>query len=197
METENFTEQDSLKLINEMIGKAKKSYVTKGIASIVWGIMIVFCSMASWSQAHYKYSLGFDIWLILLIAIIPQMYFTARERKAKKFVSFEESAIGYIWMAFGISIFITSFYFSNHSQAGQGSSIVMMLYAIPTFITGGLCKYKPMIFGGIICWVASIISVYTSVENDLLLMASCGFFAWIVPGVILWKNYQKGEPQNV
>jgi hypothetical protein len=197
MQEENFSGQDSLKLINEMISKAKKSYVTKGIASIVWGAMIVFCSMANWSQAHYKYSLGFDILLILLVAIIPQMYFTARERRSKKFVSHEEATTGYIWMAFGISIFITSLYFSNHSQAGQGSTIVMMLYAIPTFVTGGLCKFRPMILGGVICWAASVTSVFTNIETDLLLMASCGFFAWIIPGVILWNRYQKGKKENV
>jgi hypothetical protein len=197
MQAENFSEQDSLKLINEMIGKAKKSYVTKGIASIVWGIMIVFCSMVSWSEAHYKYNIAFDIWLILMIAIMPQVYFTIKERRAKKFVGYDEISTGYVWTAFGISIFITSLYFSNHSQAGQGSTIVMMLYAVPTFITGGISKFKPMIIGGIICWIASIVSVFTNTENDLLLMAACGFFAWIVPGIILWNRYQKGKSENV
>ncbi len=193
MQEENFNEKDSLKLINEMISKAKKGYITKGTASIIWGILIVFCSLISWAEFHFKFKLNFDIWLLLLFALFLQIYFSIKERKSKNFTSYEEIATGYTWIAFGVSIFITSFYFSHHSQGGQGSSIIMMLYAIPTFITGGMCKFKPMIIGGIFCWVASFISIYTTIEVDLLLMAACGLFAWLLPGVILWSRYKKNQ----
>jgi hypothetical protein len=197
MEENKMSEQESFNLINEMIGKAKKSYVTKGIASIVWGVLIVFCSLISWSQAHFKYDLNFDIWLLAMLALIPQLYFSVKERRSKKFTAHDEVTSGYIWTAFGVSIFILSLYFSHQPQGGQSSSLVMMLYAIPTFITGGMCKFKPMIIGGIICWAGSIISVFTSTEIDLLLMAACGLFAWFIPGVILWNRYKKQQAANV
>lgn len=191
MEENKMTGEESFKLINEMIGKAKKSYVSKGIASIVWGVLIVVCSLVSWSQAHFKYNLGFDIWLLTLVAIIPQVYFTIKEKKSRNFTSHDEITSAYIWTAFGISIFILSLYFSYYPQGGQSSSLVIMLYAIPTFITGGMFKFKPMIIGGIICWVGSAISVFTNTETDLLLMAACGLFAWVIPGIILWNRYKK------
>jgi hypothetical protein len=73
----------------------------------------------------------------------------------------------------------------------------MMLYAFPTFVIGGMQKFKPMILGGIFCWVASIISIYTNVEIDLLLMAACGLIAWLIPGIILWRSYKKNQAANV
>jgi hypothetical protein len=197
MSENKMTEQESFRLINEMIGKAKKSYVTKGAASMVWGVLIIFCSLVSWSQAYFKYNLNFDIWLLALFALVPQLYFSIKERRSKKFTAYDEVTAGYIWMAFGVSIFILSLYFSHQPQGGQSSSLVMMLYAMPTFITGGLCKFKPMIIGGIICWTASIISIFTSTEIDLLLMAACGLFAWLVPGIILWNRYKKQRAADV
>ncbi len=197
MAENKMTEQESFRLINEMIGKAKKSYVTKGIASIVWGVIIVVCSLVSWSQVHFKYDLNFDIWLLALLALIPQLYFSIKERRSKNFTAYDEITSGYIWTAFGVSIFILSLYFNHQPQGGQSSSLVMMLYAIPTFITGGLCKFKPMIIGGIICWAGSIISIFTITEIDLLLMAACGLFAWVIPGVILWNRYKKQQAANV
>ena len=191
-ETENFSKEESIKLINEMIGKAKKSYITKGIASMVWGIIIIICSLVSWSQEYFKYNLGFDIWLLTVFALISQIFFSVKEARNRNFVSYERSPIAYSWTAFGISIFTLSLYISFHGQRGEGSSLFMILYAIPTFITGGVTKFKPMILGGIFCWVAASISIFTSVEVDLLLMASCGLFAWLIPGVILWKRYKKG-----
>jgi hypothetical protein len=73
----------------------------------------------------------------------------------------------------------------------------MLLYGIPTFITGGVFKFRPMIFGGIICWVLAMVSMYTGVETDMLLMAACGLFAWLIPGIILWRRHKKQQACHV
>ncbi len=195
MQEENFTEQDSLKLINEMIGKAKKSYVTKGIASIVWGSLITFCGIFNWVQLHYGLNYG-DVWLLLLLALIPQIYFSVKEKRSKNFISHNETTINFIWIAFTISMFITTSYFGRMLGVSP-IPMVMMLYALPTFIIGGMYKFMPMILGGIFCWVASVTSIFTNVEIDMLLMAACGLFAWLIPGIILWNRYKKNQVTNV
>ena len=72
-----------------------------------------------------------------------------------------------------------------------------MLFGLPTFITGGILKFKPLIAGGIICWILSIISIFSNNATDMLLMAACGLFAWVIPGVILWNRYKKQQLSNV
>jgi hypothetical protein len=196
MKEENFTEQDSLKLINDMIGKAKKSYVTKGIASMVWGAIIVFCSLATWTSVHFKFEIV-DVWLLTVIAVSFQIFFGIKESRKKNFKSYEGEILSYVWSTFGISIFLTIIFISNHPMGGESTSLFMMLYAIPTFITGGVTRFKPMIYGGIFCWVACIISIFTSFELDNLLMAACGLFAWLIPGIILWNRYKKNQAANV
>ena len=192
MGNENFSESDSLKLINEMIGKAKKSHIEKGIASMIWGALIVFCSIVNWSQVKYdhEWPIG-DIWILTVFALIAQIIFSVKESRNKNYVSYEQTVIKYSWIAFGVSIFILSSYLNKVYQHGEGSTLVMMLYGIPTFITGGATKFKPMIYGGFFCWIVSYISIYTSEQTDLLLMASAGLFAWLIPGIILWNMYKK------
>ena len=191
-----FSSEQSIQLINEMIGKAKRSYTTKGIASMVWGTLIIFCSMVTWVQVKYNFNIGFDIWLLLIVALVSQIYFSIKEKKDKKFVGHDEQTMTYVWTTFSICIFITSFYNSKYDSESS-TTLIMMLYGIPTFITGGIFKFKPMIVGGIICWIISIISMYTSFATDLLLMATCGLFAWLIPGIILWNKYKKGEKVHV
>ncbi len=195
MQTENFTKQESLKLINEMIGKAKKSYVTKGIASIVWGSIITFCGLVNWYEIHFKVEFG-DVWLLTLIALIPQIYFSIKEKRSKNFISHNETTINFIWIAFTVSMFITTPYFAGVKGVSP-IPIIMMLYAFPTFVIGGMYKFIPMILGGIFCWLASVTSIYTNVEIDMLLMAACGLFAWLIPGIILWKRYKKNDAAHV
>lgn len=187
--------QQSLDLINEMISKAKKSYTTKGIASMVWGSLITFCSLVNWVEIHFKKDFG-DVWLLTLIALVPQIYFSIKEKKGKNFVAHNEITTNYIWIAFTISMFITSYYFA-HVNMGNVMPLIMMLFGIPTFIIGGMNKFKSMVFGGIFCWGASIISIFTTIEIDLLLMAACGLFAWLIPGIILWGRYKKSWVANV
>ncbi len=190
METENFSEKDSLRLINEMISKAKKSYVTKGIAPMVWGSIIFFCSMVTWAKVHFKFE-TVDVWLLTFIALGVQIFYGIKEGRNKKFTSYESIIISYVWTAFGISMFVTSFFVGKLAANIETTSLFMMLYAIPTFITGGVTKFKPMIYGGVFCWVASVVSIFTNFEIDTLLMAACGLFAWLIPGIILWKRYKK------
>ncbi|MEO7045887.1 MAG: hypothetical protein ABI091_11320 [Ferruginibacter sp.] len=190
MEDQEFSYEESIRLIDSMIKKAKRSYVTKGTASIVWGILIVICSLVTWAQLQFSFKMEFDIWLLVFVALFLQIYFSIKDKKQTKFQSLDENTMSYVWTAFGIAIFIMSLYNSKYGS-DESSTLFMILYGIPTFITGGVVKFKPMIIGGIICWVFSIISVFTEAKIDMLMMAGCGLFAWLIPGIILWRRYQK------
>lgn len=197
MEKEDqLTEQESLKLISEMISKAKGSYVTKGIASIVWGILIVVCSLLTWAQVQFRFSLGFDVWLLVLGAVIPQVFFSIKEKRQKNYVGHDEQSMRYLWATFGICIFILSFY-NMHFGDEHSTTLYMMLYGIPTFITGGIFRFRPMIYGGLICWILSVASVFTPFSVDMLFMAACGLFAWLIPGIILWRKYLVQKTSDV
>ena len=196
MQEENFSEHDSLRLINEMIGKAKRSYVTKGIASIVWGVLIMACSLLTWAELRFNWYPGFDVWLLVFLALIPQIFFSVKEKKTRKFTGHDEVTARYVWTAFAVAIFLTTFYDTRYGS-NESATLFMMLYGIPTFITGGMFNFKPMIVGGVLCWMFSAISVYTPASVDMLLMAASGLFAWLIPGIILWNRYQKQRRANV
>lgn len=196
MQTENFTEQDSLKLINEMIGKAKKSHIEKGIASILWGALVFFCSMYTWAEVHFNFN-GGDPWILTLIALGVQIFFAIKESKKKNYKSYEADVLGAVWGAFGVSMFLLIMYSNKNPSHGEIASLFMMLYAFPTFVTGKVTKFIPMVYGGIVCWAAALISIYTAFEIDNLLMAACGLSAWLIPGIILWNRYKKNQAANV
>ncbi len=190
MQAENFTEQDSLKLINEMISKAKKSHIEKGIASILWGGLIFFCSMYTWVETQFNFN-GGDPWILTLVALAIQIFFAAKDGKKRNYKSYEADVLGSVWIAFGICMFVLIIYSNKHPSNGEITSLFMMLYALPTFVTGKVTKFKPMVYGGIFCWLFSLISIFTPFKIDSLLMAACGLAAWLIPGIILWNQYKK------
>ena len=77
------------------------------------------------------------------------------------------------------------------------ASFFLMLYAIPTFVTDAARTLKPMLWGGITCWICCVVSVYTKSEWDMLLIAFAAIMAWLIPGIILWAKYKKATTVNV
>ena len=217
-EEKTMSEKESLELITTMINKAKNSYHEKGIGPILWGSIITICSLVTFFRLQYNFELPFDIWLLTLIALIPQLFFSIRDRKKRKTKSYNDDAMDYVWFSFGIAIFllihinmnlvgVLNTVFADYRNLGgkapdfnyfnYSSAMMLLLYGIPTVVTGGIMKFKPMLYGGILCWICCVVSVYTDLKIDMLLTALAAIFAWLVPGIVLWRRYKKKIACNV
>jgi hypothetical protein len=205
------SEKESLELITQMINKAKNSYHDTGIGAMMWGAVIAVCSLVRLSELHFNYELPFDIYFLTLAALIPQVFISIKEKKERKVKSYDDVYMNYLWMGFGITIFLL-IHISNGVFRELGSwsdefleitgrsapvrfdeyinPLFLMLYGLPTFVTGAACKFRPMLIGGIFCWMCSIITVYTPVKIDLLLTAASALLAWFIPGLLMEKEYR-------
>src|SRR5476649_2870308 len=113
MAEEKLTEKESLELIASMIKKAKNSYIESGVGPLFWGVLIAFCSLVTYIELIFNFEIGFDIWTLSLIALIPQAYFSWRSRKTKSVKSHDESMMNYVWGTFVVCIFMISFYINK------------------------------------------------------------------------------------
>ena len=204
MAEKELSEQESLLLIQQMINKAKNSYHDTGIGPILWGAVITVCSLVTYAEIKLKFDLPVDIWWLTLVAIVPQILIISRKKKRKNVKAYDDTVMNYVWTCFGISVFILSFINSNiqshfkeiadsssyFEYSNYSSSLFLLLYGFPTIITGGSKKFKPMLYGGILCWICCIASVYTNVETDMLLIALSAIGAWLLPGIILNRKHQ-------
>lgn len=217
MEEKTLSEQESLRLITEMINKAKTGFHENGNSAILWGSVIAICGLISFAQLTWHFSVGFDVWLLTLFAFIPQGYITIRERKTKRVVSHTEAAMNAIWIVYAISIFALVFYFNTVPDATDkllaadgisltkttadgniaafnyfipsSGSLLLLLYAIPTLATGIACKFRPMVVAAILCYVFFITSCFVPTAYDMLLNGLAGIFNWLLPGLILKRRF--------
>jgi hypothetical protein len=217
MEEKPISEQESLRLITEMINKAKASHFHEdGTSAILWGSVIGFCGIFSFLQRTMHWDVSFDVWMLTLIAIIPQIWISIRESKRKNVKSFYESSLDAVWVVYALSVFALIFYFNIMPSATrmlmdkegealflqtQGQikqintfipsqmTLLILLYAIPTLTTGISRKFKPMIIGGILCYIIFIISCFTNNTFDYLLNGIAGILNWLIPGLILRNKF--------
>ncbi len=194
-----FSEEESLLLITQMISKAKSDFIETGISALMWGSIVTFCALVEFASFYYPIPWADLVWLLTFLAVIPQIIISVRERKKKKFKTYHEDAMGGIWIAFGVSMFLLNFYL-NSLTVPVGSlrpnALFLIVYGIPTFATGFTRRFKPMIFGGIACWVFAVVSLYTSYPYALLLVAGAALLAWFIPGIILQRRYLNAKRQQ-
>lgn len=217
------SEQESLALITEMIGKARNNFHESGISAILWGSVVSFCGLMSFAQSYWDFRIGFNIWILALVAIVPQIVISIRENRQKAVRSYVEAALDAIWIVYALSIFGLIFYINivprvtthlletydgiklmqQHISSGiiepkdpfipSFSSLMLLIYAFPTMCTGIIKRFNPMIFGAVLCYLLFAASLFTTTTYDLLFMGLAGIFNWLIPGIILRKRYLRAK----
>lgn len=225
-EEKQLTHQESLAIITQMLQNAKGHFHSSGVSAILWGSVVGFAGIISFLQGVFHFSIGFDIWLLVLAAIVPQIIISIRESRNRKVLTYEEVWLDAVWMIYGFSVFALLLYInvvplvSVKLLAGEGktlmvkdnatnaitvfrpfvfsqSSLYLLLYAIPTLATGIACKFRPMLIGGMLCYVFFVISLFTPSLYDLLMNGLAGIFSWLIPGLIMRSKYLKAKAAHV
>ena len=191
------TEQESLQLIASMINRAKSDYIETGISALMWGIVVMFCSFISF--ANHWWQIGWIdtyIWSLTFFAVLPQVIISIRESRQKKFTAHNDDAMGGIWISFGVTMFLLAVY-SSKFQVNHQETLYLIIYGVPTFSTGVARHFKPMIWGGIACWLLALLSIHFNYPYTMLLMAAAALLAWFIPGLILRRRYRKLKEEHV
>jgi len=219
MEDKNMNEQESLSIITEMIQKAKGSFNENGSSAILWGTVTAICGLVSFAQLQWHFSIGFDVWLLIFAAVIPQIIIVIQEKKKRIVKTYQESATDSVWIVYAISIGAVMLYqnivpgvadklmqqeglqlLQRNNVSGELNemkwyipgiaSIYLIIYAFPTIATGLINRYKPMIVGALFCYTFFIISLYTTVKYDMLLLGLAGLANWLIPGILLRQKFK-------
>jgi hypothetical protein len=218
IETSGMSSQESLDIISQMIKKARNSYLDTGFSPMLWGAAITTCALCSILFRWLRVPTELNAWYLIFIPMFIQLFYERNKKKNAAIKTYNESAMDVVWGAFGITIMLGTFlkpFIEYQLGVKDYESInvfaIFLLYGIPTFVTGGIMKFKPMIYGGIICWLMAIASsfikaipheaTYNNLGNGLTLKytlymlctAIAGISAWLVPGIILRKMYLKAQ----
>lgn len=192
---QNFTHSDSLAIIQAMINKAKDQFSENGHLYLVWGWVILVCSVGHFVlMRFFSFENASMIWILTWAAIIYQTFYLWKRGKQKRVTTYTDEVIGWVWITFVILMFLFGFLFARALGAGYYRYMnvgFLALYGMPTFLSGITLRFRPLILGGISCWGLSIVACFISFEFHLLLLGLAVVIAWIIPGYILRARHQK------
>lgn len=185
----NLTPEQSLKLIDSMISQAKRSFHRMSFYFLLWGVLLTGAMLATYLLREQPDAWGQGVpWGVagILGGVISSIH-GARQGKLQAVANPMDGTIGWLWSSFVITMLIT-IVCSVMSKQDPGAMITL-LTGIPTFMTGQIIRFKPLIAGGIIFWVAGILMHLTG-DALLLTLLYCGamLLGYIVPGIILKRQ---------
>lgn len=184
------TKEESLAVITNMIAQTKKNYSSgSSFYFLLWGWVVMLADFS-----HYILMKFTDIphpelvWLVTFPAGIISAIYSVKQRERALAVTHLDKVYGKIWIAVGIAI-IMSIIFMSKVEYNHGP-IILLNAGVGTFISGSLLRFRPLVFGGIALWVASLIAFNVPMV-DQYLVGGFGIFAgYLIPGYML-KRVEK------
>lgn len=183
--------QETLQLIESMINKAQNRFGENGVLYLLWGWVILGCSLLHYCMIRWTDIKNPElIWFTTWIAVAYQIFYLARQVKKQTVRTYTDEIISYVWIVFGISGGIATFILGRSNTWISMYPIILMLYGMPTFLSGAIMRFQPLMFGAVVCWILAVVATFIDPLNTLLLVALAVIAAWIIPGYILKMKYK-------
>lgn len=191
----DFSPQESLQLIESMINRAKDKFAEDGFMYLIWGWLVFGCSLLQFILLHVlNYPYHYIVWLATIPGFIYQYFYINKKYRQKTVVTYTDSIIGFVWITFSVVIVLIGFLIGMLTGGDYYIHIIPLLlavYGMPVFLTGVIVRFKPLIFGGIACWVLCIVSTFIKVyDYQFLMIPAAMLVAWIYPGYMLRAKYK-------
>lgn len=178
---------ESLELIREMIGRSRKSFEQNSFYFLLWGSLMFVAGLTEYFLIKSSFSHFWIGWpsLGVLGGIITAAYSMRRDQQSQG-ASFTDSVMGYAWLAYGISLLCIIF--AAMAVNENPSTFVLLLTGLPTFFTGFILRHTPLKIGGMIFWLAGIITLFASAEQTSLIFSAAILLGYLIPGYTLLKS---------
>ncbi len=179
---EEFTPQQSLEVIQSMILQTRTNFKETNKYFILWGVLISLACVLEYVLYTYAQVDYYYMPWIVLPAIGWVLSIRMGMMSDQKQSTILGSALKWIWIGFGIGfniVFIISWIKGNNP-----SSIMMLLSAMGTFITSRILQSTPYLLGSLALFAATIICLYVTGIESLLVVALAMILGYIVPASV-------------
>lgn len=171
--------KDRLELIENMLAAGRRKTEHWGWTFVLWGIAYyIAIAWATWGSP----SLAWPVTMIAATAVTFVIASRKRDREPETTVG---RAIGSIWVAFGISIFLLlmAMGYSHRNDAHVSIAIIGAMLGMTNAASGMILKWKMQLACAVVWWSAAVAACFGDARQSLAVFLAAIFFCQIVFGI--------------
>jgi hypothetical protein len=173
--------KDRLSLIETMIAEGRRTTESWGWTFVLWGV--AYYVAIAWSTlGHSNYA-----WPVTMISTALLTALVASRRGSREPETTIGRSIGAIWIGVGISLFVVclSTALSGHAEQHVFVAMIEVMLGSANAISGIILKWKMQITSAIVWWVATIISLFGTIDQSSISFLAAIFLCQIVFGTYI------------
>jgi hypothetical protein len=185
------TGEESLRIISEMINRTKVNIRQGSFHLLFWGWLIFFCSLSE----YLLYKLTdlanpWNVWLLVIPGSFVSFIYGYVKGKKSPFHTYADMLYMWTWIGFFIAAVVLFIITSDRMESV--APYILTLAGIPTFISGFIIKFKPLIFGSISFWLFALIAYFAGPSAGQLAVPAAMLTGYLIPGYMLKSKVNHG-----
>jgi hypothetical protein len=182
----SLTSEESLKIITEMVNKTKVNISQGSFHLLFWGWLIFVCSIAEFLLAKLTgFAHPYYAWFLVIPGVFVSMTYGFIKGRNARFHTYADMVYMWTWIGFlcaAIVLFVV-----QSKRMDLISPYILLLAGLPTFVSGFIIRFRPLVIGGICFWVISIAMSLTGPGISSLGVPVAMLAGYLIPGYML-KN---------
>jgi len=197
-ENKTMNEHESLAAITAMINDSKVNFKEQSFYYLMWGWLVVGSVIVEAILFSQNFKFHGVVWAIMgPVGGITSAIYSKKNKKESGHITYIDRAMKFVWLGFVFYMFVIILMSATGKFGTIGWStsfqLIMGLYGLGTFISGGLLKFKPLVYGGIASFVLVVITIafssfFASFNVILLMLAASVVVSYLIPGYMLKKS---------
>jgi hypothetical protein len=178
------TGEESLKIITDMINKTKVNISQGSFHLLFWGWLIFTCSVSEyllWKLAGFIHP--YYVWFLVIPGVVVSMTFGFLKGRKARVHTYADMIYMWTWMGFLCSAIVL--FVIQMKSMNLVSPYILLLAGFPTFVSGFIIKFRPLIIGGIIFWITAVIVSFAGPSIAPLGMPVAVITGYLIPGYML------------
>jgi hypothetical protein len=185
-EEKMMTGEESLRIITEMINKTKVNIRQGSFHLLFWGWLLIFCSLSAWLIGRYtSYEHPYYVWFLVIPGSFVSMIYGFVNGRKETVHTYANML--YMWTWIGFLAAATVLFIVQAGDMQNITSYILLLAGLPTFISGFIIKFKPLVIGGICFWVVALLVHFAGPGLAQLGTPIAMLIGYLIPGYML-KN---------
>jgi hypothetical protein len=180
----SLTSEESLKIITEMVNKTKVNISQGSFHLLFWGWLIFACSISEyllWKLSDFLHP--YYVWFFVIPGVFVSMTYGFVKGRKARFHTYADMIYMWTWVGFlctAIILFVV-----QSKRMDLISPYILLLAGFPTFVSGFIIKFRPLIIGGIIFWITAAIVSFAGPSIAPLGMPVAVITGYLIPGYML------------